>query len=56
MEVCVTIEAAEDGWLVAECPALPGCVSQGRDEAEARANIGEAIAARLWAESRKTFR
>jgi predicted RNase H-like HicB family nuclease len=28
----VTIEAAEDGWIVAECPALPGCVSQGRSD------------------------
>ncbi|MBM3790466.1 MAG: type II toxin-antitoxin system HicB family antitoxin, partial [Acidobacteria bacterium] len=23
----VTLEQAEDGWIVAECPALPGCVS-----------------------------
>lgn len=23
----VTLERAEDGWVVAECPALPGCVS-----------------------------
>ena len=27
----VTLEQAEDGWIVAECPALPGCVSQGKD-------------------------
>ena len=26
----VTLEEAEDGWIVAECPALPGCVSQGK--------------------------
>jgi len=31
----VTLEPAEDGWIVAECPALPCCVSQGRDEKEA---------------------
>ena len=31
----VKIEHAEDGWIVAECPALPGCVSQGKDEKEA---------------------
>ena len=31
----VTLEKAEDGWIVAECPALPGCVSQGADEKEA---------------------
>jgi len=36
---------AEDGWIVAECPALPGCVSQGKDRQEALAHIKEAIAA-----------
>jgi predicted RNase H-like HicB family nuclease len=49
----VTLEQAEDGWYVAECPALPGCVSQGKDEAEALANIKEAIVAWLWAEDQK---
>jgi predicted RNase H-like HicB family nuclease len=49
----VTIEQAEDGWIVAECPALPGCVSQGRDEKEALENIREAIVAWLWAEDQK---
>jgi predicted RNase H-like HicB family nuclease len=49
----VTIEQAEDGWMVAECPALPGCVSQGRDEKEALENIREAIVAWLWAEDQK---
>ena len=49
----VNIEEAEDGWIVAECPALPGCVSQGRDEQEAIANIKEAIVAWLWAENQK---
>jgi len=39
--------------IVAECPALPGCVSQGRDEQEALANIKEAIVAWLWAEDQK---
>ena len=51
----VTLERAEDGWIVAECPALPGCVSQGRDEEEALANIKEAIAAWLWAEDQKAI-
>ncbi len=41
----VTLEHAEDGWVVAECPALPGCVSQGIDEKEALENIKEAITA-----------
>lgn len=49
----VTLEKAEDGWIVAECPALPGCVSQGRDEEEALTNIREAITAWLWAEDQK---
>ena len=43
----------EAGWIVAEVPALPGCFSQGRTEAEALANIQEAIAAWLWAEEQK---
>lgn len=33
------IEPDEDGVLVAECPARPGCISQGRTRAEALANI-----------------
>lgn len=49
----VTLEKAEDGWIVVECPALPGCVSQGRDEKEALENIKEAITAWLWAEDQK---
>ena len=46
----VTMETAEDGWIVIECPALPGCISQGRDEQEALANIKEAITGWLWAQ------
>ena len=49
----VTLEHAEDGWVVAECPALPGCVSQGKDEKEALENIKEAITAWMWAEDQK---
>ncbi|MDW8343427.1 MAG: type II toxin-antitoxin system HicB family antitoxin [Verrucomicrobiae bacterium] len=51
----VTLEKAEDGWIVAECPALPGCVSQGKDEKEALENIREAIVAWLWAEDQKAI-
>jgi predicted RNase H-like HicB family nuclease len=36
-------EPDETGTIVAECPAIPGCVSQGRTEAEALENIREAI-------------
>jgi predicted RNase H-like HicB family nuclease len=49
----ITLETAEDRWIVAECPALPGCVSQGKDEEEAISNIREAITAWMWAEDDK---
>ena len=39
----VTLTPGEDGYIVAECPSLPGCVSQGRTTEEALANIKEAI-------------
>ena len=52
----VSLETAEDGWIVATCPALPGCVSQGHDEKEALENIKEAITAWLWAEDQKAVR
>lgn len=34
----------EDGVWIAECPSIPGCVSQGTTRDEALANIREAIA------------
>lgn len=39
----VVLRSGEDGYIVAECPVLPGCISQGRTRAEALANIREAI-------------
>jgi predicted RNase H-like HicB family nuclease len=39
----ILIEQDEDGFFVAEAPALPGCLSQGKAEEEARSNIKEAI-------------
>jgi len=39
----VYLEQDEDGMFVAACPALPGCVSQGRTRSEATDNIREAI-------------
>jgi predicted RNase H-like HicB family nuclease len=47
LKFVVTLERDEAGWIVAECPALPGCLSQGRTEREALANIREAIAGNL---------
>ena len=41
--VKVLVYPGDDGYVVAECPALPGCASQGRTREEALANIREAI-------------
>jgi predicted RNase H-like HicB family nuclease len=49
MKLLVTLERDESGMLVVECPAIPGCVSQGETEEEAIANIREAISACLEA-------
>ncbi len=43
MKLTVTITRDEDGMVVVECPAIPGCVSQGRTEKEALSNIEDAI-------------
>ncbi|MCA1567563.1 MAG: type II toxin-antitoxin system HicB family antitoxin [Acidobacteria bacterium] len=40
----VLLSPGEDGYIVAEVPSLPGCVSQGRTRDEALANIQEAVA------------
>lgn len=39
----VVIYPGEDGYWVAECLSLPGCISQGQTKEEAVANIKEAI-------------
>lgn len=51
MKLAITMYRDEDGWFVVECPAIPGCASQGRTEDEAIENIREAIA--LCLEARK---
>lgn len=43
MKFLVTLFQDEDGVFIAECPSIPGCVSQGQTEAEAEASIREAI-------------
>ncbi|MBN2239381.1 MAG: type II toxin-antitoxin system HicB family antitoxin [Dehalococcoidales bacterium] len=43
MKFAVTFEQDEDGFIVAGCPALPGCYSQGKTREEAVKNIREAI-------------
>jgi predicted RNase H-like HicB family nuclease len=39
----VLVYPGEDSYWVAECPSLPGCISQGKTKEEAIANIREAI-------------
>jgi predicted RNase H-like HicB family nuclease len=43
MKLSVLIYKDEDGTYIAECPAIPGCISQGTSQAEAEANITDAI-------------
>ncbi|MGB5063971.1 MAG: type II toxin-antitoxin system HicB family antitoxin [Candidatus Competibacter sp.] len=43
MKFTVIIDRDEDGVWVIECPAIPGCVSQGSTKEEALKNIQEAI-------------
>ena len=45
MRYRVFIQQDEDGIYVVECPALPGCISDGRTRVEAIQNIREAIQA-----------
>lgn len=45
----VFLYPGEDGFWVAECPSLPGCVSQGSTREEAIVNIREAIEAYIEA-------
>ena len=43
MQFVITIDRDEDGVWITQCPAIPGCVSQGQTKDEAIANIREAI-------------
>lgn len=43
MKFRVRIEQDEEGIFVAECPSLPGCLSQGKTRIEAVKNIKDAI-------------
>ena len=43
MKFMTTLERDEDGVWIAECPSIPGCVSQGQTREEALASIREAI-------------
>ena len=43
MRFRIIVEQDEDGAFVAECPSLPGCVSEGKTRQEALRNIKDAI-------------
>ncbi|MFO7882706.1 MAG: type II toxin-antitoxin system HicB family antitoxin [Kosmotogaceae bacterium] len=43
MKYRILIEQDEDGIFVAECPSLPGCISQGKTREEVLENIQDAI-------------
>lgn len=43
MKFVITIFRDENGVYIAECPSIPGCVSQGKTEKEAERNIQDAI-------------
>lgn len=43
MKYRILIEPDEDGIFVAECPSLPGCISQGKSRQEVLINIQDAI-------------
>lgn len=47
MKFSVTLDRDEDGVWIAECPSIPGCVSQGQTRQEALENIKDAISACL---------
>ncbi len=43
MTLTVTMIQDEDGMIIVECPAIPGCISQGATESEALSNIRDAM-------------
>ena len=43
MKITVTLDRDEDGIWIAECPSIPGCVSQGDTKDDALINVREAI-------------
>jgi predicted RNase H-like HicB family nuclease len=52
MDFRIFLEKDEDGWYIATVPALPGCISQGKTEEDAKRNIAEAIELHLKAMAR----
>ena len=56
MTFTITLDRDEDGVWIAECPAIPGCVSQGETREVALRNVQEAIAACLEVRAERAFR
>ena len=44
MKLQIVVYQDEDGAWIAECPAVPGCVSQGASRGEAVENVRDAVA------------
>ena len=42
MQLNFIVSKGEDGWLIAECVELPGCITQGKTNEELQANMVEA--------------
>ena len=53
MQFHIFIYQDEDGACIAECPSIPGCVSQGRSEEEAALNLRKAIRECLYVRNEK---
>ncbi len=53
MKLIITVSQDEDGMFIADCPAIPGCISQGKTRKEAEKNIQEAIRACLEVRAEK---
>jgi predicted RNase H-like HicB family nuclease len=47
LDLTILYEEGDDGWIVVSIPAVPGVLSQGRDRAEARENVLDALALML---------
>jgi predicted RNase H-like HicB family nuclease len=53
MKFVTVLERDEDGVWIAQCPSIPGCISQGTTREQAMANIREAIVACLEVRSER---
>ncbi|HEX4307067.1 MAG TPA: type II toxin-antitoxin system HicB family antitoxin [Solirubrobacterales bacterium] len=47
LDLTIVYEDGEEGWVIAQIPAVPGVLSQGRNREEARENVLDALALML---------